>query len=153
MNKHEFWEESGELPGILNRVIAAVKRLNDNKGFTKSASSEMLHSEYRQNSDSVQLFMHDDGYKPDTVERILLSNLYTPYQDYCRANGYSAVSQQTMAERLRNVGYTVTRGSRNKTVVLAIKTELCGWSDATHEAVRRRNNGQSNPHSNDGDDE
>ena len=59
MNTIEFWEESGELPGILNRVIKGLQRLMRNGGFTKSESADAAHDEYRMNSNSVQLFMQD----------------------------------------------------------------------------------------------
>jgi putative DNA primase/helicase len=121
MNTVEFWEESGELPGILNMVIKGLQRLIRNGGFTESKSADTIHDEYRQNSNSVQLFMQDEGYQPDTAEQILLPELHSLYKDYCRENGYIAVSSQTMAERLRNIGYHVAKGSRNKTYVFTVK--------------------------------
>ena len=124
MNTVEFWEESGELPGILNRVIKGLQRLVQNGSFTKSESADAVHDEYRRNSNSVQLFMQDEEYQRDTVEKILLSELHGFYKEFCRENGYIAVSSQTMAERLRNIGYHVRKGSRNKTFVFASKTNM-----------------------------
>jgi putative DNA primase/helicase len=121
MNTAEFWEESGELPGILNFVIAGLKRLLANNGFTKSETAETVHDEYRRNSNSVRLFMKEEGYQPDGAERIRLKELHSLYKSYCRENGYIAVASQTMAERLRNIGYHVAVGSSNKTFVFAIK--------------------------------
>ena len=121
MNTVEFWEESGELPGILNRVIRGLQRLMRNGSFTKSESADAVHDEYRSNSNSVQLFMQNEEYRQDTEEKILLSELHGSYKEYCREFGYIAVSNQTMAERLRNIGYHVSKGSRNKTFVFAVK--------------------------------
>ena len=124
MNTVEFWEESGELPGILNRIIKGLQRLIRNGSFTKSESANAVHDEYRKNSNSVQLFIQEEEYQQDTEEKILLSELHGFYKEYCRENGYIAVSSQTMAERLRNIGYHVQKGSRNKTFVFATKASM-----------------------------
>jgi putative DNA primase/helicase len=122
MNTVEYWQESGELPGILNRVISGLQRLLRNGGFTQSETADALLADYRRDSDSVALFVQNEGYKPDSVEKMLLKELYTNYQEYCQTQGYRAVSNTTLAQRLRNLGYYVAVGHGNKTFVYIIKT-------------------------------
>jgi putative DNA primase/helicase len=81
MNTVEFWQESGELPGILNMVIEGLQRLLRNDGFTYSEKSESLLQQYKEDSDSVATFMQDGEYMPDVVARIALSDIYSEYVD------------------------------------------------------------------------
>jgi len=122
MNTVEFWQESGELPGILNRIIAGLQRLLRNGGFTPSEKSDSLLEEYRRDSDSVALFVSNKGYSPDAAVKIPLKELYGEYVEYCRDSGLKAVSDRTLATRLRSLGYHVDKGSGNLTFVFAVKT-------------------------------
>ena len=121
MNKVDFWEESGELPGILNRVIAGLKRLVQNGSFTESESSKRLLEEYRRDSDTTQVFMLDEGYSPGT-DQIALKELYREYRGHCGENGFHPVSSKTFAQRLRNQGYVVKPGKGNINYVHYSKT-------------------------------
>ena len=123
MNMVEYWEESGELPGILNMVIAGLQRLVQNGGFTKSASSDVVLEEYKLDSNSVHSFVQDEGYVPCTESKVKLKALYDVYRLYCSNNGLKAVSIKNLAHRLRNLGYVVERGAGNVSYVHCRGTE------------------------------
>lgn len=123
MNMVGFWEESGELPGILNMVIAGLRRLVQNGIFTKSQSSNAVLDDYKYDSNSVLSFMQDEGYKPCTELKIKLTVLLESYQCYCNINGLKPVSSKTFAQRLRNLGYTVGLGRGNVNYVHCRKEE------------------------------
>jgi len=122
MNTVGFWEESGELPGILNKVIGGLQRLVQNAGFTKSQSSDNLLEEYKHDSDSTQTFIRDEEWYKSDTERIKLKELYSSYRSYCHENGCFPVSCKTLAQRLRNQGFVVTKGTGNVNYVRCSKT-------------------------------
>jgi putative DNA primase/helicase len=96
-----------EPAGVLNWIIAGMRRLTEQHGFTPNPRAEAALEEYRLESDSVALFMQDGGYaecgadEPGTA----LSELHKEYREYCSDNIYKAVSSRTMAKRLRSLGY------------------------------------------------
>ena len=126
MNTVGFWEETGELPGILNRVITGLQRLVQNGNFTKSQSADELLENYRFDSDSAMSFVQSEGYVPDAVSKIKLAELYDIYQCYCKENGLQAVSSKTLANRLRNLGFVVKPGTGNVNYVQCSKSENTG---------------------------
>ena len=107
MNKVEFWEESGELPGILNTFIAGLQRLVQNNGFTPSASADALLEKYRSNADSVWSFMQEEHYTPCEQEKVKLKYLYGIYRTYCDSADKKLVDHRDFADRLRQIGYKV----------------------------------------------
>ena len=122
MNTVEFWEESGELPGILNQVILGLKRLLCNGHFTASDRADNTLEEYKQDSDSAASFMQDEGYVQDSMAKIALKELYVEYTVYCKARNRMAVTDKTFAKRLRSIGYNVVKGTGGINFVYAIKT-------------------------------
>jgi len=121
MNTIEFWQESGELSGILNWVVSGLQRLLRNGGFTQSEQSNELLEEYKQDSNSVASFIEEVEYVSDSTHRLRLQELYQEYVEYCRKSNRYAVSDRTMAERLRNMGFRVEKGTGNKTFVYCVK--------------------------------
>lgn len=121
MNTVEFWEESGELPGILNFVIKGLQRLLHNGSFTASDQADKILDEYKRDSDSVVSFMQDEGYQPDSVVKMPLKELYREYKDYCIERKHHAVSDKTMSKRLQNNGYVVVKGTGGIKFVYTIK--------------------------------
>jgi putative DNA primase/helicase len=74
-----------ELPGILNKVIAGYKRLNENNGFTKSLNMERVHNEYKKDSDSIFGWFSECVYKDDVNNNSFTSSkeFYSNYKNYC----------------------------------------------------------------------
>ena len=107
MNTVEFWEETGELSGILNMVIRGLLRVVQNKGFTKSRSSDEALEEYKFESDSVLSFMQSREYVPCEEAKVKLTILYEDYVFYCRANSLRPVASKNFTKRLRNMKYVV----------------------------------------------
>jgi len=123
MNTIEFWEESGELPGILNRVIAGLNRLVQNEGFTQSQSSDELREGYKYEVDSVRSFLRDEGYEPCEDEKVKMTEFYTAYRWYCTTNGLRAVLNKQLIQRLRSLGYIIKPGTGNVNYVHCRKAE------------------------------
>jgi putative DNA primase/helicase len=100
-----------ELPGVFNWVLDGLKRLLLQKKFTYSEAIETMGKTYRQQSDSVQLFLADENFEKDPNASYRLKQLYDEYKAYCQDYGYKSCSLKTLSERLKNLDYEITRKS------------------------------------------
>ena len=100
-----------ELPGVFNWVLDGLKRLLTNRNFTPSKAIENAISEYRLQSDSVQFFLEEEGYVPDSGHEITLKEFYGNYKQYCGDTGCRACSRKNFAERMRNLKFEIWRKS------------------------------------------
>ena len=100
-----------ELSGVFNWVLNGLDRIVEQKGFSKCDVAENELEQYRRESDSVEMFLSDNGYRPSNGETKLLKELYVEYKLYCHEDGYQACSNRTFAERLRNKQYTIRKSN------------------------------------------
>jgi putative DNA primase/helicase len=107
-----------ELSGIFNWVLVGLERLLKNKAFTKSAIVEQLQKEYRTSSDSVLLYIEEEGFKPSLDNTLTLKTLYESYKAFSLDYGLRPVSAKTLAERLRQKGYMTDRNSQGTLIFL-----------------------------------
>lgn len=98
-----------ELPGVFNWILDGLRRLLAQGRFTFSAIVEDTLTYYRQQSDSVQLFLNDEGYQVSISRELSLHTMYTEYKVYCTESGYKAVSKKVFSERLRKQGYQLEK--------------------------------------------
>jgi putative DNA primase/helicase len=106
-----------ELSGVFNWVLSGLSRVLSKKGFTNSKTSSNFLEKYKNESDTVFLFLDEQNYKPDyNGEGTGLTELYTEYKQYCGAFGYYPNSIKNFRIRLetnklqivrKNTGYSV----------------------------------------------
>lgn len=92
----------GELPGVLNRALQGLQRLNAHEAFSQPQSvREALQAYIRQN-DSVRVFLEECcTINPSaTVEK---QRLYEAYKQWCADNGELALSQRKLKEGMEAV--------------------------------------------------
>lgn len=107
-----------ELPGVFNWVLAGLNRLLSQNDFTKSDLIDNAVSEFKKNSDSVNLFLDDGNCTTAAGKFIPLKSLYAQYRSYCVDSGYTSCSVKVFSERLKNYGYTVERKSAGRIVYI-----------------------------------
>jgi len=112
---------SQELPGIFNWVLDGLNRLLHSKKFTHSVVADNLAKTYRQESDTVHLFMDDCGYVSDIFEEIPLKVLYNEYKCYCIDSGYKLMSLKSYTDALRRQGIRIHRKSEGNVVYVKKK--------------------------------
>lgn len=97
-------EEAGEY--ILYWLIEGAKRAIDN-GFHVSPPEEVINAinGYKEQSDSVALFLAERCDTSNKGERCSSGELYTKYRNYCYSNGEVARSTTDFANSLKNLGY------------------------------------------------
>jgi putative DNA primase/helicase len=110
-----------ELPGVFNWVLEGLDRLLKQRNFSKCDAAERMVQDYKQQSDTVALFLDDSNYTPSTTENTPLKSLHSEYKSYCMDNGYKACSNRTLSERLKGIGYDVDRNRAGNVVYLTNK--------------------------------
>lgn len=109
---------ASELSGIFNWMLDGLHRLLLNGRFTAADAVIRQVEEFRKESDSVAMFLDDEGYRPHLTGFVRLKSLYQEYQTYCSDNGYAPCSLRTVSSRLKNNGYTVGRKTFGSVVYL-----------------------------------
>ena len=98
-----------ELSGVFNWMLDGLRRLLDQKMFSSSQVIDEQINEFRKESDSVAMFLDEEGYRPDPDGFVLLKTLYQEYRSYCADNGYSSCSLKTVSKRLKSSGIHCTK--------------------------------------------
>lgn len=100
---------ASELSGVFNWVLKGLDRLLKQKRFSKCEAVSQQVEQYKKQSDSVQMFLEEEGLKPSSFECIKQKELYSLYKVYCMDNGFKAGSNRTFGDRLKNAGFTTER--------------------------------------------
>ena len=111
-----------ELDGVFNWVLGGLKRILINKGFTHSDVIDKSIEEYRQQSDTVFMFLEEENFTHDTKKEKPLADLYNLYKEYCSVCGFKGCSRKTFADRLRSLKYSVIRKSQGNMVGVSKKS-------------------------------
>jgi putative DNA primase/helicase len=105
-----------ELSGVLNWVLVGLNRLLTQKKFTECTSVKEQLKSFRQQSDSVLMFLDEHGYQPDLAQSKPLKEIFAWYRTFCDDNGYRPCSSSTFSGRLKSAGYEVKRLSSGNVV-------------------------------------
>lgn len=114
---------SEELPGVLNRVMEGLRRLLRQKGFTTSEGVERMLQSYREESNSVALFLEEQQLVPSVDSHITVGDLYAAYRVYCLESGCHAVTKRNFTHRLRDMGVVIERKCSGMVVCLEKNAE------------------------------
>jgi putative DNA primase/helicase len=98
-----------ELSGVFNWVLAGLQRLLKQRNFTWCEAVENQVSIYKRQSDSVQMFLDEEGYEISITDHQPLKDLFQQYRTYCLESGFHSCSLKTFTERLRHLGFVVER--------------------------------------------
>ncbi len=94
-----------ELAGILNWVLEGLERLLKQKKFTHSPLIANQLEAFKKESDSLPMFLEDEGYQKSSISDLPLRQVYVEYRRYCLESGFFPGSLQTFGTRLRNLGF------------------------------------------------
>lgn len=106
-----------ELSGVFNWVLDGLSRLLSQKGFSKCKAADEAVAEYKKQSDSVNMFMDEEGYEKSLDKFTLIKDIYRNYKSYCYDDGLRPVSKRNFTKRLRHLDYEVDKVSGNRLVV------------------------------------
>ena len=102
---------ASELSGVFNWVLKGLQRLLQQGGFTLAEAVNKQLDQYKQQSDSVRLFLADNEYVASTSadDYVLLKEFYRDYRTYCFEDGLHPVKKQNFHKRLENIGCRTDR--------------------------------------------
>jgi putative DNA primase/helicase len=101
---------TSELSGVFNWVLEGMHRLLKHGRFTDSSIVAEQVQQYKIESDSVKLFLHELNYKPSDNDYEHSSSLYQNYQRFCYEDGYrNPVSKKIFRRRIESDGIIITR--------------------------------------------
>ncbi|MDD3343527.1 MAG: phage/plasmid primase, P4 family [Sulfurospirillaceae bacterium] len=96
---------SSELPGILNWAIEGLHRLLLHKKFSHSLASDLAIKEYQKETNSVALWIEDNGLKPDESEKKATREMFSMYRAYCQSSGFKALSINNFGKQMNLLGF------------------------------------------------
>lgn len=98
-----------ELSGVFNWVLAGLRRLLAQKNFSPSDAARKAIAAYRRESDSVMLFLEEEGYAPSLEGWVLLKTLYAEYRSYCLDAGLKPLGRGKFGARIRANGIAMEK--------------------------------------------
>ncbi|MCS5488915.1 DNA primase family protein [Algoriphagus limi] len=100
-----------ELSGVFNWVLEGLKRLLEQKRFTKCEAIDKAVNDYKLSSDSVKMFLTENQYTPSLSNEILLKIMYQEYKVYCLEGGFRPCNSRTFTNRIKQSGFDTHRKS------------------------------------------
>lgn len=142
MDKHTWWEASGELPGILRWAIAGLHRLRQQGRFTRSALCDEAIADYRSESNPARAFLLE-CFEESEGSRVKTSTLYGFYKRWTEQNGYRPLGERVFGKEISRVYQNTERkkgGSRGDRYwyyegIAFSQDEIAGKSTADEEQL------------------
>ena len=92
---------ASELSGVFNWLLDGLRRVLAQRKFTQSEMVRDQVEAHRRESDSVAMFIEEEGYAPDIEDFVFLKGIYSEYKTFCTENGYRPCSVRTLSDRLK----------------------------------------------------
>lgn len=100
MDTVAWWQKSGELPGILNWMIAGLHRLQQRGHFLVPDSVKQSIEEYKIESNPILQFFKENMTAEENGS-LLSSDAYVKYKDWAALNGYRPFGMTTFVKELK----------------------------------------------------
>jgi len=103
-----------ELAGVFNWMLEGLNRLLNQRRFSYCGAAEKALEAYKTESNSVQMFINENGYQKESEKYTLIKNLYSEYRNFCLEDGVTPFKKSNFIKQLRALGYVVDRVTDNK---------------------------------------
>lgn len=115
-----------ELPGILLWAIEGLEQfIKNGKKLSQSATIEAMKQEYKEDTDSVVMFLEGKHYIPSSKEFKKLSELYNEYENFCKDHSIKIESKANFKAKLKGEGYEVKeREKEKKAITVGISSSI-----------------------------
>ena len=98
-----------ELSGVFNWVLKGLNRLLDQKKFSDCEAARAALEQYKIESNSIKLFLDENGYKPSSSNWILIKDIYPLYKGYCLEDGMKPFNKRNFIKQLQGLGIVIER--------------------------------------------
>lgn len=100
MDKPWWWEQSGELPGILLWAIRGLHRLRKRGEFTEPEICKVALLEYQSDNNPARLFFEEKTSPAEKNHSVSCSELYDRYKNWCNDNGFRPLSSRVFGREV-----------------------------------------------------
>ncbi len=112
-----------ELSGVFNWVLKGLNRLLEQKKFSDCEAVQQAVEQYKIESNSVQMFLSENGYKGSPTNYKLIKELYPEYRTFCNEDGMTPFKKLNFIKQLRALNLLVDRVSQNQLAVFVENNE------------------------------
>ena len=136
MDKHPWWIDSGELPGILNWAIEGLSRLRNQKRFTETEVGKKAIEDYKSEANPARSFLleHLEIAENNNGSPVRTALLYRIYRKWAEANGYKPLGERMFGKEVKRTfpnSERVRRGPRGDQFgcysgISFMEKEICG---------------------------
>lgn len=98
-----------ELSGIFNWVLEGLGRLLEQKRFSDCEAARQAVEQYRIESNSVKLFLDENGYHSSPEAYRIIKEFYSEYRAFCAEDGMTAFKKTNFIKQLRALGIQLDR--------------------------------------------
>jgi putative DNA primase/helicase len=102
MDKHTWWEDSGECPGIFNWAVAGLHRLRQQGHFTASSICTEALEDYKTEVNPAKEFLTETC-EENSYAEISCSSLYDAYKKWCNENGYRQLGERQFGKEVKRL--------------------------------------------------
>lgn len=104
MDDPQWWERSGELPGIFWWAVLGLHRLRNQKHFTESTKSKDAVKEYQTETNPARSFLIEccEAGSGDSAT-VFCSVLYGTYCRWCKSHGYHCLGESRFGKEVKRV--------------------------------------------------
>jgi putative DNA primase/helicase len=114
-----------ELSGVFNWVLEGLHRMLRNKRFTDCEAVRLATELYEKQSDSIRLFVEENGYQNSSHSYVLIKVLYNDYRCFCIEDGFRPVNKSNFIRRLHDQGISIDRKNFGNVAYLVKSSESC----------------------------
>ena len=109
---------NSEFSGVFNWISDGLNRLLKNKRFSDSDIVRKMLKDFREQSDSIHLFISENGYEKSTDDYIPLKELFVNYRQFCQDDNFRSLNKTNFIKRLESQGIQIEKRNFGKAVFL-----------------------------------
>jgi len=110
---------NSEFSGVFGWILDGLNRLLKNKRFSDSNTVRKMLKDFREQSDSVHLFLSENDYQKSTDDYISLKELFTNYRQFCQDDNFRALNKTNFTKRLEAQNVQIEKRNFGKAVFLS----------------------------------
>ena len=98
-----------ELSGVFNWILEGLNRLLEQRRFSDCKAAQQAVEQYKTESNSIKLFLDENGYQRSPDDYQLIKELYPEYRFYCIEDGMTAFKKVNFSKQLKALGIHLDR--------------------------------------------
>lgn len=99
----KYWQDSGELSGILNKALSALATLQRRGKFELPKDAEQFLNQYRDDNNPAREFLKENYMEADQNDFVFSSETYFFYRGFCGDNGFFSISAKQFSQELHRL--------------------------------------------------